>query len=175
MDDSQIYEDDPATTLTPTHGWRYSNRRGDFLPVRSGWLREQPVFHVGEDRARRLPQVAVGFDKEEFIMTQQSNLQRFTVIVMMLAMIAMLPLAQATAEETQHEGTFLNVGVGRILILSADQQTTLAFPLAGLIKVTKNGYDAGIQDLRRGDMVQLTTEVRLGTEFVTAISAVSRR
>lgn len=108
-------------------------------------------------------------------MTQRSTLQRFTVIIMMLAMIAMLPLAQASAEEKQHEGTFLNVGVGRILILSADQQSTLAFPLAGLLKVTKNGYDAGIQDLRRGDIVQLTTEVRLGTEFVTAISAVSRR
>ena len=92
----------------------------------------------------------------------------------LLAALAMCPVFRATADEGHHEGTFIAANFTRIMILNRDQQMSEVFPLAGLIKVTKNGYDAGINDLIRGDMVQLTTEVRLGTEFVTGISAVSR-
>jgi len=107
-------------------------------------------------------------------MMQQSTLRRFMVATIVLAMVAMLPPSAATADESHHEGTFIRVSVGKIMILNRDQTATEIFPMSGLIKVIRNGSQASTRDLVRGDLIQLETEVRLGREFVVGILATSR-
>lgn len=94
--------------------------------------------------------------------------------VMLLSLLFIGNGGSLQADEMTHEGTFLGSGVGRILILNRDQISTRSIPVSGLVKVERNGSSAILKDLVRGDLVQVTTQVRLGTEVVISILAIPR-
>jgi len=96
-------------------------------------------------------------------------------ILVLLSLILVGPAATqfASADEGHHEGLLMNLGSGRIAILNRSHSATNVFPLANLVQVTRNGRPANLRDLRRGDAVQILTETRFQSEFVTTVNAIS--
>jgi hypothetical protein len=109
---------------------------------------------------------------ENLIMMRKAPLRRLAAVLAVMSLATLFAVRQACADETHHEGTLINVGFDRIVILTQDRLSSRVFPLGSLVKVTKNGYEAHVRDLARGDLVLITAEVRLGTEVVVAIDVI---
>lgn len=87
---------------------------------------------------------------------------------------AALTLSVSAGDQTNHEGTLVGVRAGAIAIINRDATAIRTFPLAAFVKVTRNEQPANLGDLVRGDLVELTTDVRLGKEYVIAVAAIRR-
>lgn len=107
-------------------------------------------------------------------MTIKMTTKRIALVFVALAVTASLIPAVVAADEFHHEGCFLGMKVGRITILNRDGTMLRSFPLADLVQVTRNGRPANLSDLVSGDLVQLTTELRLQQEYVIVIAAITR-
>jgi len=90
-----------------------------------------------------------------------------------LALILALPaLTACAADVIHHDGTFLSVTNGRFEMMGKDGVAKQTFPLGATVKVMRNGRVAKLEDLIRGDVVQINTETRQGSEYVVAVAAV---
>ncbi|MDB5346953.1 MAG: hypothetical protein JWP89_5330 [Schlesneria sp.] len=104
-------------------------------------------------------------------MTPKSVLRRVvTAAVVVSGLLSMCDMA--IADESHHEGMFVGVRAGQIVIVDRYRIATHVYPLTNFVKVTRNGREAALSDLQRGDSVQIMTETRFRMEYVTSVEAV---
>jgi hypothetical protein len=101
--------------------------------------------------------------------------------MMALTIEARSALAQAASPGVSvatvgtHLGTCISAGDGLITMLDQNGQTQKAFSVAADAKVTRDGYAATLVDLRSGDSLTVTTEIKLFAEVATAIEEQSQK
>lgn len=96
------------------------------------------------------------------------------LLLLSLVMAAVIATRETLpADETHHEGMLVGVRGSQIAILNRERTETLVFPMAAFVQVRRNGMDANLGDLRRGDAVQVFTRTQFQTEYVTSVAAVS--
>jgi len=79
----------------------------------------------------------------------------------------------AMADESHHEGMFVGVRGGQIAFVDRYRIGTHVYPLTNFVRVMRNGREASLSDLQRGDSIQIMTETRFRMEYVIAIEAVA--
>lgn len=91
---------------------------------------------------------------------------------LILFLLILSAATAAWADLGHHEGNLVFVDLNRIVITRNDGTGPTAYPLVPLVRVNRNGRDATVADLVRGDQIQILTESRFGREFVTSVLAV---
>jgi hypothetical protein len=95
------------------------------------------------------------------------------VVVAVVVASGLLSMCQrALADESHHEGMFVGVRAGQIVIVDRSRLATQVYPMTNFVKVTRNGREAALSDLQRGDSVQIMTETRFRMEYVISVEAV---
>lgn len=102
-----------------------------------------------------------------------TKVKRLFLALLAVGLVAAMSMSQTSAEENQHDGFFVGVNRGMIVIATHDRTASHALPLANVVFVTRNGRDASLKDLVRGDLVQLKTQTWFGHELVVAIAGLS--
>lgn len=106
-------------------------------------------------------------------MTPKTIIIRGLLLLSLIATAVVATRETLRADETHHEGMLVSVRGSQIAILNREHTETLVFPMAAFVQVTRNGRDASLGDLRRGDAVQVFTRTQFQTEYVTSVAAVS--
>ncbi len=77
--------------------------------------------------------------------------------VVVLALAAVVCGTAAAAEKT-HEGTVVSAAAGKLVMLDKDGKNEHSHTIAATTKVTLDGKEAKLEDLKKGDAVKVTTD-----------------
>ena len=83
---------------------------------------------------------------------------RFYVLLLAAAALALIPASLAVAEEANtHEGMVVSAGAGRLAITGLDGKEH-SYEIGDMVKITVNGHMGKLDDLKTGIRIRVTTD-----------------
>jgi len=100
------------------------------------------------------------------------------VLPLLLVFLALVVLSgmtvQAAALADAHEGVVVKAGAGKLTMTDKDGKNEHSHDVAADAKISRDGKDCRLEDLKKGDKVKVTTEKKGGKEAATRIEAQSK-
>jgi hypothetical protein len=88
------------------------------------------------------------------------------------AAVALAIAAGVQAADKTHEGKVVSAGNGKLVMTDNDGKNEHTHAIAATTKITLDGKDAKLADLKAGDNIKVTQD---GTGAVTAVAATTKK
>ena len=93
--------------------------------------------------------------------------------VFSLALLVLCWATPARAQDETHEGKVVSVASGKLTMTDKDGKNEHSHDVATDAKISRDGKDCKLEDLKKGDKARVTTEKKGDKEMATRIEAKS--